>query len=97
MNDQICDAIAKKQIIKVIYNEAERIVEPYLLFETAKGKLILHSWQLEGSWEKTPPPDWCNMSLEKISSITPLDKFYKSPQPEYNPHSNRFYKIICHI
>ena len=48
MRDAICGAIGERRLLKVRYGETERVVEPYLLFETRDGALVLHSWQVEG-------------------------------------------------
>lgn len=97
MQDVICQAIREKRLLIVLYKNLERVVEPYLLFENKGGGLVLHSWQVQGEYEKTPPPDWCNMSLSDISSVTPLNQTFEQPHPDYNAESSRFYRVICCI
>ena len=64
----ICSAIAEKRLLQVSYKGKMRIVEPYLLFRSKAGNATLHSWQVEGAWEETPPPDWCTLSLSQMES-----------------------------
>lgn len=95
MRDTICRAIRERKLVSVQYKGLERIVEPYRLFETKSGDLVLHGWQVEGVWENTPPPDWCNPKLSDISSVRPLDRTYAHPRPDYNGDSPRFHRVIC--
>lgn len=97
MQDVICQTIREKRLLTVLYKDLERVVEPYLLYESKAGKLVLHSWQVDGEYEKTPPPDWCNMSLSDISSVTAMDRTFDQPHPDYNPESSRFHRVICRI
>lgn len=91
----LCQYIQEKWLLSVLYNGKERIVEPYLLFETKKGNRVLHSWQTEGEYDDTPPPDWCNMSLSGISRVVPLNDHFDKPHPDYNPGSPLFHRVIC--
>jgi len=97
MQDVICQAIREKRLLTVLYKNLERVVEPYLPFATKAGDLVLHSWQVEGEYEKTPPPDWCDMRLSDISSITLLNRTFEQPHPKYNRESPRFHRVICRI
>ena len=91
MQETICHAIHAKQLLMVKETKSgctyERVVEPYLLFATKAGNLVLHSWQVEGDYDKTAPPDWCNLRLSDIDAIAPLERFYGQPHQKYNPHN----------
>ena len=95
MRDVICQAIRERRLLSVQYKGLDRVLEPYLLFESKSGDLILHSWQVEGDWEHSPPPDWSNLNLSDLSSVRPLDRTYAHPRPDYNPNSPRFHRVIC--
>ena len=95
VHDIVCRSIRAKRHVRLVYKGGERIVEPYLLFATRAGDLVLHGWQVAGAWETTPPPDWANLKLADVSSVVPLDRTYTEPHPGYNPDSPRFHRIIC--
>ncbi len=89
--------ISEKTIVSVVYDSGTKIVEPYLVYETKGGKRLLHGWQRTGDWKTSPPPDWADLSLEKITSITPTEEKFKQPHPDYNPRSYRFHRVLFHI
>lgn len=71
-----------------------RTVEPYLIYESKAGDEILHSWQVSGDYDRTPPPDWCNLRMDEITAATVLAEHYAQPHPEYNPNSTRFHRVL---
>ena len=94
LREAIIDAINGRRRLQITYKGGDRLVEPYLLYETQAGNHILHGWQIGGAWEKSPPPDWCNLSLKYISLATPLPDCFDEPHPEYNPDSKQFHRVI---
>ena len=95
MQEIISQAIREKRLLNVLHKNQARVVEPYVLFITKAGDFVLHSWQVEGQYEKSPPPDWCNMRLSNISSITPLNRTFTQPHPQYDAGSAQFHQVIC--
>ncbi|MDO8542599.1 MAG: hypothetical protein Q7S40_19335 [Opitutaceae bacterium] len=89
--------ISEKAVISVVYEGGTRVVEPYLVYESKDGNRVLHSWQQSGAWKHSPPPDWANLSVSKISSITPTEKSFDQPHPDYNPQSDRFHHVLFHV
>ena len=75
IDEIVCQSIHAKRLVSLVYRGGERIVEPYMLFATKAGELVLHGWQVDGAWETTPPPHWANLRLADISSLVPLDVF----------------------
>lgn len=60
LKNTIVAAIQDKNLLNVTCKGLNRTVEPYLIYESKAGDEILHSWQVSGEFDKTPPPDWCN-------------------------------------
>ena len=89
-------AILSRNLLQVRGRGLTRIVEPYLLYESKAGALILHSWQVAGEFEESCPPDWCDLRLDEIYAVTVLDKRYERPHPDYNPNSKRFHRVIVY-
>ncbi len=88
-------AIESRQVVEVIHKGMRRVVEPYLLFESSKGDLVLHSWQIGGEYDETPPPDWCNMRISDISGIRDTGTAYSRPHPKYRRASRQFHRVLC--
>ena len=95
MKTTIIGAITDRRMLRVVYKGLTRIVEKYVLYRSQSGVEILHSWQTAGEYEITPPPDWCNLRLTNISSVTLLDERYEVPHPDYNPSSTQFHHVIA--
>jgi hypothetical protein len=95
MKSTIIEAIQSRSLLEITCKGYNRVVEPYLLYESKAGGEILHSWQVDGEWDKTPPPDWCNLRLDEITSAVVLEQQYEFPRPEYNPSSTRFHRVIA--
>jgi hypothetical protein len=79
VQDTLCESIRAKRLVSRVYKGGERIVEPYVLFATKAGDLVLHGWQVAGAWETTPPPHWANLKLADVSSVVPFDRTYTEP------------------
>ena len=46
-----------KPVCNLVTDEAgPRLIEPYLIFESADGDMLLHGWQQAGAFRRTPPP-----------------------------------------
>lgn len=97
MNDAVCRAIDGRCLVDVDYKGEGRIIEPYILFESADGAILIHGWQVEGAYVHTPPPDWCNLKMRHIGRLTILSRKFHQPQPGYNPHSRQFHRIIRRV
>ena len=94
MKNTIIAAIKNRNLLNVTCKGLNRTVAPYLIYESKAGDEILHSWQVSGEFDRTPPPDWCNLRIDEITSATALAEHYGQPQPEYNPDSTRFHRVI---
>jgi hypothetical protein len=90
-------AIEKRRRVYVCYNGLWRIIEPYLVHESQTGKIIAHGRQTDGEWDKTPPPDWCDLNTERITKAELVDEFFESPHPGYNPANPRFQRVLYGI
>jgi len=94
MEELIRDGILNRKVLTVHYKGLVRVVEAYLLFETKDGAIVVHAWQVSGEYEKTPPPDWCNMGLLDISLVVPTGDIYHRPRDGYNPQGSGFHKVL---
>jgi hypothetical protein len=93
MTDELTAAIDGRQVLAVRYKEADKVVEPYLVYRTKAGKVILHGWQTAGESEKNLPA-WCNLSVDEIEEITPTGEAFNEPAAGFNPAGRMFYEVI---
>jgi hypothetical protein len=98
MQDIICQAIRARRLLTIHQKKGTqtliREVEPYALYATKGGKLILDSLFVKGDYQETPPPHWCPIPLDEITSVTSSDKIF-SVHHEYNPDSKKYQRAIC--
>jgi hypothetical protein len=94
MQTKIIEAIRNRNMLQIVCKGFSRTVEPYLIYESKEGRILLHGWQTEGEYDQTPPPDWCNLRIEDMTTVVILDQKYQSPHPEYKPRSKMFYRVI---
>jgi hypothetical protein len=65
----INQAIKEKKVLRFLYNDIERIVEPYVIGKTTKDKLTLLSIQTGGDSQSGTLPNWRMFELDKIKDI----------------------------
>jgi hypothetical protein len=47
-------------------------------------------------WDESPPPNWCTLALDEITSFSPTGANFRQPHQGYNPTSNHFHVVLCH-
>ena len=92
--DQLKALIDKRSVIVVTYDGQDRVMEPYLIHRSAAGNTILHGWQVSGAFTKTPPPDWANLSLHKISDIKDTGETFEKPHSGFNRYGEKFGTVV---
>lgn len=95
--NQIVQAIDVHRLIAVRDEAGVRVIEPYLIFESAKGDMLLHGWQRSGAFRRTPPPLWCNLHLDDILGVEALPGRFAKPHEDYNPRGPAFHRVIYQI
>jgi predicted DNA-binding transcriptional regulator YafY len=91
----ISDAIRGRKVLTVRYRNTNRVVEPYLLYETKDGEVTLHGWQVSGGSRLRA--DWCNLRISEISNATPTGQVYTQPHQGYKPSSSQFHLVLCSV
>lgn len=95
--EKITRAIDQHAVLKVTDEAGPRIIEPYLIFESAEGDMLVHSWQRNGAFRHTPPPHWCNLHLDDIVGVELLPERFSQPHRDYNPRSPSFHRVVFEI
>lgn len=90
-------AIRDRRIVRVVHKNRTRLVEPYLVYASQAGELVLHGRQIAGDYETTPPPDWCNLRLSDLTAVRVTPRHFVRPHPDYNPRSPQFHRVLAAI
>ena len=107
--DLIKKAMTGENLISFIYDEKNRIVEPYLLGELynkhqnhlEEGTFALRAWFVNGYTSE--PVDlkkgdrWRVYELQKIQELKILSVTNHNLRPLYNPNDSKFKRIIFNV
>lgn len=94
--NRIVQAIDAHRLLKVVDERGARIIEPYLIFESSGGDMLLHGWQRTGAGER-PSPKWCNLHFDDMISVELMPGRFAEPHRDYNPRAPKFHRVIYEI
>jgi hypothetical protein len=84
------EAIAQRHSLFLVYREGEtRVVQPHVLYRTAKGTVCLDAYQLAGSSSSGELPGWREFDLARTSDVEPLDDAFE-PAPGFDPDAVKY-------
>ena len=78
-NRQIWTAIEQRRMIRVVYHDKERIVEPHD-HGILNGSVQLLAYQVDGSSSR-PLPNWLLMKVNEIAGLTMLAQTFPGGRP----------------
>lgn len=99
-NEQIINAIKKRQVCVIYYNGDEpggkglRVIEPVALGYSKKGNPVLRAWDREGASHRAykgekPLPSWRFFRVDRMQFIRPTQETFDTPRPNYNPNGDK--------
>jgi hypothetical protein len=97
MNDQICDAIRARRLIRFIYEGYERIVEPHLHGINTANHEALSAYLVEGWSKSAPEAGWRMYLVQDMHDIHVLATRFDAPRAGYNRGDSRFRQVYCQI
>ena len=97
MNRQIYRAINSKFILQFWYNGGTRTVEPFCYGINEEGKEVLRGYQIRGYNESGKAQEWKLFKVEKILSLTVVNKQFAGARPQYSPEDPDMVTIFCRI
>lgn len=99
MNNQICQAIANKNIIEFRYKgKWIRSFEPHTYgMHKGTSNEVLSGYQLSGYSESGNLPDWRLFIVPYISDLRISDNKFLGARPGYNPNDSRMSTIFCAV
>jgi hypothetical protein len=85
------EAANQLTLIKLIdYSGNFRIVEPYMIYDSAKGKLCFHFYQIDGYSESRNITGWKNPEVKSFEFSEIIDTLFKQ-RIEYNPFNEKMF------
>ena len=101
MHDVLCQAISAQRVLAVEHRTGGRmgirVVEPYRLCASQVGGLVLHCRQIEGPYDETAPPAWCQLPLADLRAVTRLKRFFDSLPPDDQPPCPPCHWVLCQV
>ena len=97
MENIIREAIANKQLLKFVYNDKKRVVEPYTFGCSHKGDDTLSAFQIEGGSNSSKDLGWRQFIIENIEKLVLLDSKFVDIREGYNPNDSRMSQIYMAI
>jgi hypothetical protein len=93
----ICQAIRERHHMEFVYDDAVRVVEPYVYGDNKLGHHVLRAYQVDGGSAKSGEPiGWKVFSASKVMQARVIDRPFV-PRPEYNPEDKHIPRIICRV
>jgi hypothetical protein len=97
MQDQICDAIRSRRLLRFVYDGYERIIEPHSHGINSANHEVVSGW-LVGGWTKTETePGWRNYLVTDMHDVHVLAESFAGPRPGFNPHAPYIRQIFCQL
>src|SRR5689334_20079935 len=93
----VCEAIAKKRLIRFTYKDLVRVVEPHLLGLNKADHLELCAFLVRGFTKSDQRPFWRTYLIEEMTMLTILDETFPGPRKGYNPNDKRMQRIYCRL
>ena len=78
------DAIAQRRSLFLVYGEgATRVVQPHVLYRSAKGTVCLDAYQVAGSSSSGRLPGWREFDLARTREVEVLEDAFE-PAPGFD-------------
>lgn len=70
-----------------------RLVEPYMIFDSTRGKRQFHCFQVEGHSSSNHHFSWKNLDVSDVVSVTPTGTRFQI-RASYNPGNRRNFPVV---
>jgi len=98
MNQQICNAIRERRLIRFYYDGYERFVQPHAYgIHKDTGNEVLRAYQVGGDSSSGDIPDWRLYIVNKISNVEVIDEVFENTAPGYKRNDSSMSYIFCQI
>lgn len=95
MNGLIYDAINTRHLLRFVYDDHLRIVEPHLYGINSARHDALSAWIVGGWSQSRPEPGWRNYLVAGMHDIEVVAEPFPGPRSGYNPGGAGFRQVYC--
>lgn len=95
MNHTICDAIARRRLIRFDYNGLTRTVEPYAHGFNAKRHEAIRGFQVAGGSRSDDAAGWRFFIVAEMSNLAVLAKEFRVERPGHNEAARALIVVHC--
>lgn len=92
-------AIDAKVAVELVYERdrgaGSRICRPHILFENAKGSLLVDVFQTEGYSSQGDLPAWRQLFVDQLVDVRLLPDAFDEPAEGYTDNVSRYTRILC--
>jgi len=81
----IKQAIENKQLLRFVYKDKRRLVEPYTFGQSKQGKDTLSAFQIESGSDISQDLCWRQFPLREINKLELLDEKFETIRKDYHP------------
>jgi hypothetical protein len=82
--DIVLDAIARRRSLFLVYGEsATRVVQPHVLYRSAKGTVCLDAYQVAGASSSGHLPGWREFDLARAREVELVEDAF-APAPGFD-------------
>ena len=97
MNEAICQGIAERKLLRFLYQNSTRIVEPYCYGRTRLGTELLRAFQISGVSRSGHPIGWRLFDAHKMSDLVILQETFSPYRGDYQPQDPKILVTFCRI
>jgi predicted DNA-binding transcriptional regulator YafY len=90
---KIVSAIRERRVVKFIYNNSPRVVEPQTFGTSTTGNPILRGYQVAGASSSGKPRGLRLFEVSKIAALEITNTPFPEARPEHNPQDSAMSKV----
>jgi hypothetical protein len=94
---EITSAIRDKVVLKFLYNNSPRVVEPQTYGVSASGNPVLRGYQVAGLSSSGKPRGLRLFEVSKISALERTNTPFPEARPEHNPQDSAMSEVLISL
>ena len=97
MDDRICSAIRRRQVMAFDYDGLPRVVEPHAHGTSLAGKEMLRAYQVKGQSASDPNLGWRPFIVAKMVRVRVLERTFAGTRPLYRRGDRGMRVVHCEL
>lgn len=93
----ICDAIRRRELLRITTAEGLRVIEPYIHGFGADGSELLFGYQVDGPSKSGVPTGWKTLRFSALEDVERLHVVPLRAQEDYAGRARGFRSVHCQV